>query len=230
MIASHDSIELGEDGPTHQPVEVLPLLRSTPDLITLRPSDGNEVSGAYNVWLEATNRPTVMLLSRSDVPNLEGTSAANVRRGAYVLHDFANNGGKKVILASSGSEVHLIVGARTKLKDLLNNRIDIRVVSFPSWKLYSEQESEYQLSVLPTTVNRSRAFGGRIDGAIYVEAASKFGWDRYFDVDESIGMETFGASAARKKVWEKFGFTVDNICKRTEEVRNRFLCIGSCTD
>lgn len=218
MIASHDSIELGEDGPTHQPVEVLPLLRSTPFLVPLRPADGNEVSGAYAVWLKNVTRPTIMMLSRSEVPNLEGSSFENVERGAYILSDFQRSGRIRVILASSGSEMYLVVEAAKRLRVSLNGMVDFRVVSMPSWNLYAEQNEEYQLSVLPTVVNRRKASAGPIDGALYVEASTKFGWDRYFDVDESIGMIKFGASASKNSVWRKYGFTVENIIRQTEKV------------
>lgn len=219
VIASHDSIELGEDGPTHQPVEVLPLLRSTPGLIPIRPADGNETSGAYSVWLKNNERPTILMLSRADVPNLEGSSVEGVAEGAYILTDFTQNGGTKIILASSGSEVQLIVEAKLRLKEKLKEIVDFRIVSMPSWNLYAEQTEDYQLSVLPTIVNRHKAHGGTIHGALYVESATKFGWDKYFDIEESIGMVRFGASAPKRNVWEKFGFTIDNIVQQTEKVR-----------
>lgn len=219
IIATHDSIELGEDGPTHQPVEVIPLLRSTPNLLAIRPADGNEVSGAYKVWQERIHTPTLLLLSRSDVPNLEGSSVEGVAKGAYVLSDFNNNGQKRIIIAASGTEVHLVAEAKHQVKQVLKELIDLRVVSMPSWNLYDDQPVEYQLSVLPRVIDRHKAKGGPIDGALYVEAATKYGWDRYFDVDESIGMTTFGASGPRDKVWEKFGFTVREIVKQIEKVR-----------
>lgn len=216
MIATHDSIELGEDGPTHQPIEVLPILRSTPNLIPIRPADGNETSGAYRVWLMNRNRPSMIMLGRSDVPNLEGSSIENVEKGAYIISDFSGGTGKRIILAGSGTELHLVVAAKSKLKEILVDEIDIRVVSMPSWNLYSEQSENYQLSVLPQTSHRYKAHGGKIDGALFVEAASTFGWDRYFDVERSVGMTTFGESAPKNDVLKRFGFDVENITRMAE--------------
>eukprot|EP00388_Colpodella_angusta_P043530 GDKK01059829.1.p1 GENE.GDKK01059829.1~~GDKK01059829.1.p1 ORF type:complete len:722 (-),score=230.88 GDKK01059829.1:553-2583(-) len=198
-IMTHDSIELGEDGPTHQPIEVLPLVRATPNMLDIRPADALECSGAYKVWAANGTRPSVICLSRSATPaKLPGSSIDGVSKGAYVLIDFANNGKPKVIIAASGSEVSLAVDAHKRETEL-----DIRVVSFPSWTLFEEQSAEYKQSV----------FGKKGEyKALYVEASSTFGHEKYFD--DMIGMTTFGMSAAKKFVWRHFGFTVSNIVNK----------------
>lgn len=199
-VMTHDSIELGEDGPTHQPIEVLPLIRSTPNMIDLRPADALECSGAYRVWAANSTRPSVICLSRSATPpKLPGSSILAVSKGAYILVDFKNNGKPKVVIAASGSEVSLVVDAAKKD----SSELDIRVVSFPSWTLFAEQTQEYRESVLGKKGEYK---------SLYVEAAASFGYERYFD--DMVGMTTFGMSAAKKFVWRYFGFTVSNIINK----------------
>ncbi|EPT31442.1 transketolase [Toxoplasma gondii ME49] len=212
VVATHDSIELGQDGPTHQPIEVLALCRATPNLIAIRPADGTEVAGAYAVWLrDELKRVTVLSLCRSSVPVLQGSSFDGVIKGAYVLSDFENNGKKKVVIAGSGSEVHFCVEA----KKLLTNNWDVRLVSMPCWTLFDEQPAEYRNQVLCLSERRQ----GKVLTA-YVEAASPFGWEKYFDVH--VGLPTFGGSAPAKALYEFFGFSPANIAKRIEEFQAPF--------
>ncbi|PHJ25122.1 transketolase [Cystoisospora suis] len=213
VIATHDSIELGQDGPTHQPVEVLALCRATPNIVEIRPADGTEVAGAYAVWLrDELHRVTVLSLCRSSVPVVEGTCFDSVAKGAYILSDFANNNKKKVIIGGSGSEVHFCVEAAEILR---KKGWDCRVVSVPSWTLFDEQPAEYR--------NQVMCISDRKKGAVltaYVEAASTFGWDKYFDVH--IGMTTFGNSAPGKVLYDHFGFTPEKIAKKIEDYRCEF--------
>uniref|UniRef100_A0A7S1KC05 transketolase n=1 Tax=Vitrella brassicaformis TaxID=1169539 RepID=A0A7S1KC05_9ALVE len=198
-IATHDSIELGEDGPTHQPIETIPLIRATPNMLMLRPADGNETSGSYAVWLENRTRPSVMALCRGAVPQLEGSSFDKVAQGAYVLQDWsAGNTGKRALLAGCGSELHLAVEAK---KLLMDKGVSVRIVSMPCWDLFREQSAEYQKSVIPAAdPNLAR---------VYFEPAFPLGWERYFD--DWVGMETFGASAPKKDTWAEFGFSAPHI-------------------
>ena len=201
FIATHDSIDLGEDGPTHQPVEILPLLRGTPNIQVFRPADGTETIGAYIAHLRDGNHgPSVLLLSRGAVPQLIGSSSENVAKGAYILQDFVGTTqtNKRVILAGSGTEVTLLVQAREKLS---SQNIDARIVSFPSWDRFETQSKEYKASVFPEDVK-----------VLYVEASNCLGASKY--ADEVVGMTTFGASAPAKTLREKFGFTVDNIAAK----------------
>ena len=196
FIATHDSIDLGEDGPTHQPIEILPLLRGTPNIQVFRPADGTETIGAYMAHLRDDNHgPTVLLLSRGAVPQLVGSSTDNVARGAYILQDFATQSNKRVILSGSGTEVSLLVQAREKLAA---QNIDARIVSFPSWDRFETQTDAYKESVFPHNVK-----------VLYMEASNCLGAAKY--AHDVIGMTTFGASAPAKILREKFGFTVDNI-------------------
>jgi len=195
-IFTHDSIGVGEDGPTHQPVEQLASLRAIPGLITLRPGDANEVVEAYRYIMQLTRQPAVLILSRQALPTLDRTKyapASGVARGAYVLGD-APNGSPEVILIASGSEVRLAVEAHEKL---LAERIRSRVVSMPSWEIFDHQDQVYRDSVLPP----------RVKSRVAVEQASTFGWERYTGLEgRIIGMRTFGASAPLKELQRKFGF------------------------
>ena len=200
-IFTHDSIGVGEDGPTHQPVEQLASLRAIPGLITLRPGDANEVVEAWKVIMKSQHKPVALILSRQALPTLDRTKyspASGVEKGAYVLAD-APNGKPDVILMASGSEVSLCVDAYEKLRA---EGIKARVVSIPSWELFEHQSQEYRESVLPPNVTAH----------VSVEQASTFGWARYVGTSgSSVGMKTFGASAPLKELQKKFGFTVDNV-------------------
>jgi transketolase len=202
-IFTHDSIGVGEDGPTHQPVEHLASLRAIPNLIVLRPGDSNEVAEAWRFIMTLRHEPVVLVLSRQALPTLDRTkyaSAGNVRFGAYVLADANEEGGEpEVILMATGSEVSLCVEA---FERLAAEGVRARVVSIPSWELFEHQPDEYKESVLPSSV-RAR---------VAVEQASRFGWQRYTThTEQIIGMKTFGASAPLKELTKKFGFTVENV-------------------
>jgi transketolase len=200
-IFTHDSIGVGEDGPTHQPIEQLPSLRAIPGLITLRPADANEVAEAWKYIMRLHHEPVALILTRQALPTLDRTkyaAAAGVARGAYVLAD-ADDGKPEVLLMASGSEVSLCVEAYEKLKA---EGVKARVVSMPSWDIFEHQDQAWRDSVLPPDV-RAR---------VAVEQASTFGWARFTGLDgERIGMKTFGASAPLKELQKKFGFTVDNV-------------------
>jgi transketolase len=200
-VFTHDSIGVGEDGPTHQPIEQLPSLRAVPGLITLRPADANEVVEAWRVIMKLQHEPSALVLSRQPLPVLDRkryASAAGVARGAYVLAD--TDGGKpEVMLLASGSEVSLCVEA---FERLTADGIHARVVSMPSWELFEQQEPSYRDSVLPPEVT----------ARVSVEQASTFAWERYVGpAGARIGMETFGASAPLKELQKKFGFTVERV-------------------
>jgi transketolase len=200
-IFTHDSIGVGEDGPTHQPIEQLASLRAIPGLITLRPGDANEVLEAWRVVMQLRHEPAVLILSRQAMPTLDRTKyapAAGVAKGGYVLAD-APGGTPEVLLLATGSEVGLCVDAYERLKA---DNVKARVVSLPSWELFDHQPQAYRDSVLPPAVT----------ARVSVEQASTFGWARYVGpTGVSIGMKTFGASAPLKELQKKFGFTVDAV-------------------
>ncbi len=202
-VFTHDSIALGEDGPTHQPIEQLAALRATPNVVTIRPADASEVAEAWKVACERLDGPTALVLSRQKVPNIDRTRAASadaLRRGAYVLWE-ASSGPPAVVLIASGSEVHLAAGARTILED---GGIATRVVSMPSFELFDEQPEDYRRSVLPRDIPR-----------LAVEAASPLGWHRYVGEDgDVIAMHRFGASAPAERLLQEFGFTAEHIAER----------------
>ena len=203
-IFTHDSIGVGEDGPTHQPVEQLTSLRAIPGLIVLRPGDANEVAEAWRLIMEFRHKPVCLILSRQNMPTLDRTKyapASGLTKGAYVLAD-ALDGEPEVILIGTGSEVSLCVDAYEKLTA---EGIKTRVVSMPSWELFDLQPKEYRDRVLPPDV-RAR---------VSVEQASTLGWQRY--AYRSIGMQTFGASAPLKELQKKFGFTPDAVVAAAKE-------------
>jgi transketolase len=194
---THDSIALGEDGPTHQPVEHIASLRAIPNLLVIRPADGNETSGAYKVAIENRHRPTLLALSRQGLPNLAASSVDIVAKGAYIASD--SEGTPALILIGTGSEVYLCIQAAEKLRA---EGLKVRVVSMPCWELFEEQDGAYKESVLPKAVKKRLA----------VEAGTSFGWCRYTtDEGSSISVDTYGASAPGGVVLEKFGYTVDNV-------------------
>jgi len=196
-IFTHDSIGVGEDGPTHQPIEHLASLRAMPGVIVLRPGDANEVAEAWRFVMELQHDPVVLVLSRQNMPTLDRSSYApadGLRRGAYVLGD-PPDGAPEVILMATGTEVGLAVDAYEQLTE---EGIRARVVSMPSWSVFERQPREYRDWVLPPEVT----------ARVSVEQASTFGWDRYVGpTGASIGMHTFGASAPLKDLQQKFGFT-----------------------
>jgi len=200
-IMTHDSIGLGEDGPTHQSIEQLAALRAMPGIVVLRPADANEVVEAYKIALRRNHAPTMLVLTRQALPTFDRTKyapAVGVQKGAYVLGD-APGGKPDVIVMGTGSEVSLCVQAYEQLSA---QGVAIRVVSIPSWELFRAQPKEYRDTVLPPSVT----------ARVAVEAASHLGWREFIGASgEMIGMTTFGASAPLKDVMKHFGFTVDHV-------------------
>ncbi|NVZ37881.1 transketolase [Pseudomonas sp. 21615526] len=205
FVFTHDSIGVGEDGPTHQPIEHLTQLRATPGLLTLRPGDANETLEAWKIALAQTHRPTCVVLSRQNLPTLDRTkyaAATGTSRGAYVL---AGADKPQVILMATGSEVSLAVEAYEQLK---TEGVAAQVVSMPSWELFEEQDQAYRDSVLPPAVK----------ARLVVEQAGPLGWDRYVgQTGAKVVMNSFGASAPLSKLQAKFGFTLDNVVKLAKE-------------
>lgn len=203
-VFTHDSIGVGEDGPTHQPVEQLAALRAIPRLIVIRPGDANETAVAWRIAVESRSYPVALALSRQNVPTLDRSkfaAADGLRKGAYVLAD-APGGKPDVVLIGSGSELSLVVSAQEKLAE---RNVQARVVSMPSWELFDQQPQAYRDAVLPRSVRARLA----------VEAALPLGWHRYVGEDgDVIGVERFGASAPGNVLMEKFGFTVDHVVER----------------
>lgn len=207
-VFTHDSIFLGEDGPTHQPVEHLAALRAIPHLTVIRPCDANETAEAWRVAIETRDRPVALVLTRQNVPTLDRSAyaaAAGLRKGAYVLAD-APNGKPDLILIATGSEVSLIVEAQ---KNLWQDKIAARVVSMPSWELFEMQPKEYRDGVLPPAVHARLA----------VEAGVPQGWERYIgDGGDMLGIDRFGASAPYQVLLDKFGFTAANVTSKAVEL------------
>lgn len=203
-VFTHDSIALGEDGPTHQPVEQLAALRAIPNLTVIRPGDANETAVAWRVALETRNRPVVLVLSRQNLPTLDRdryAQADGLRRGAYVLDDAAD-GKPELILIASGSEIGLIVAAAQRLQD---EGLAVRLVSMPSWELFEGQSQAYRDAVLPPSISARLA----------VEAGVSQGWHRYVgDRGDLLCVDRFGASAPGPEMMQEYGFSVENVCRR----------------
>jgi len=201
FIFTHDSIGVGEDGPTHQPIEQLASLRAMPNLIVLRPGDANEVVESWKIIAHLKHSPVALVLTRQNLPTLDRTkyaAASGVAKGAYVLAD-ASGGKPDVILLGTGSEVSLCIEAYEKLK---TEGVNARVVSMPSWEIFERQDAAYKESVLPSNVT----------ARVSVEMAATLGWDRYVGLKgRKIGMHSFGASAPLKDLLKFFGFTVDKV-------------------
>jgi len=200
-VMTHDSIGVGEDGPTHEPVEQIASLRAMPNMLVLRPGDANEVVEVWKIAIQQTHRPATLVLSRQAMPTFDRTkyaSASGVAKGAYIMAD-APGGKPDVILMGTGSELSLCVDAYEKLKA---EGVNARVVSMPSWEIFEEQDAAYKESVLPSALT----------ARVSVEMAATFGWDRYVGPKgRSIGMHRFGASAPLKDLLKKFGFTMDAV-------------------
>jgi transketolase len=207
-IYTHDSVGLGEDGPTHQPVEHLAALRTIPNLVVIRPADANEVTEAWKVAISRRSGPTTLILTRQAIPVLDRSiyaPANGLHRGAYVLADMGDSE-PDLILMASGSEVYLIIEAGVRL---VSEGVNVRLVSFPSWELFEAQDETYRNLVLPPAI-KSR---------LSVEAGISQGWERWVgDSGESISIERFGASAPYKFIFENFGFTVGNIINRARQI------------
>lgn len=203
FVLTHDSIGLGEDGPTHQPIEHLASLRAMPGLTILRPGDANETAYAWKVAIENTHGPTLLVLTRQNMPTYARTAenaAGNVAKGAYVFAD-SDKDTPDAILIGTGSELHLAVQAK---EQLAGKGVDARVVSMPSWELFEKQSDDYKESVLPSAVTNR----------VSIEAGSTFGWNRYVGPNgTAIGVDTFGESAPYEELYEHFGITADAMVK-----------------
>jgi len=198
-VMTHDSIGVGEDGPTHQPIETYAVLRSHPNLNVIRPADGNEVSAAYLQALTSKTTPSVLCLTRQNLPQLEGSSIEKALKGGYILHDEPN---AKLIFVATGSEVSLCVDAAKLLKE---EGIPTRVVSLPCMSVFDAQDEAYRNEVLPKGVP-----------ILSVEAASTFGWAKY--AHKSIGIDTFGLSAPAAKIFEHFGLVPNKVAEKAKEL------------
>ena len=201
-VLTHDSIGLGEDGPTHQPIETLASLRSIPNMLVIRPGDGNETSGAYKVAVANRHRPTVLFLSRQAMANQANSNADHVAKGGYILED--SNGAPDLILIGTGTELDLCVKAAAQLRAEGKN---VRVVSMPCVDLFEEQDAAYRESVLPAACRKR----------LVVEASSSFGWHKYTGFEgDTVSIDRFGASAPGPLLMEKFGFTVENVVAKAK--------------
>jgi transketolase len=204
-VFTHDSIGLGEDGPTHQPIEQIVALRAIPDIVVLRPADANEVRAAYEVIMTLTDRPACLVLSRQKLPTFDRTryaAADGLAHGAYVM---AGSNDPDVILIGSGSEVQLCV---TAYEQLTQEGIAARVVSMPSWELFEAQDHTYREQVLPAHVK----------ARVTVEAGAVIGWDRYAGPEGTIiGMHTFGGSAPGTGLMQKFGFVAERVLQAAKD-------------
>ncbi|WP_067728919.1 transketolase [Oceanobacillus damuensis] len=209
-VFTHDSIAVGEDGPTHEPVEHLAALRAIPGLSLIRPADGNETQAAWRLAVESTDQPTALVLTRQNLPTLEGTKEnayEGVKKGAYVISKSEKETPDAILLAT-GSEVQLAVKSQKSLKE---KGIDVSVVSMPSWDRFEQQDEAYKNEVIPPNVK----------ARVGIEMATSFGWARYVgDQGAVIGIDRFGASANGEKVIEEYGFTVENVVNHVEKVLN----------
>ena len=198
-VLTHDSIGVGEDGPTHEPVEQLAMLRAMPNINVFRPADATETAAAWYSAITSCTVPTVLALSRQNLPQLEGSSKEALK-GGYIIADSTKEVPDMIIIAS-GSEVSLAVEAKTKLMD---EGFDVRIVSMPCMDIFAQQSEAYQEKVLPQTVEKR----------LVVEAGSSICWGRYLGFKgKSITMDTFGASAPAGVLFKKFGFSVENVVK-----------------
>ena len=201
FVFTHDSIGIGEDGPTHQPIEHIMNLRNIPELVVIRPADSAEVVEAWRMALQNNNGPTTLIFARQGVPDLdrsEGAQASELQKGGYVLWESSDNV-PDIILIGTGSELHITLEAGKKLAE---EGINIRVVSLPSWEIFDRQPDDYREHVLPSSVK----------ARVAVEAGIKLGWEHYVGLDGAvIGMESFGASAPSPVLYEKFGITMENV-------------------
>ncbi|MCM3023970.1 transketolase [Weizmannia ginsengihumi] len=207
-VLTHDSIAVGEDGPTHEPIEHLASYRCMPGLSLIRPADANETQAAWRLAIEALDKPTLLVLTRQALPTLENTKEIayeGVKKGAYIIKNGEKENPDALILAT-GSEVHLAVKAQ---EELSKKSIDVRIVSMPSWDRFEEQDEAYKENILPANVKKRLA----------IEMGSPFGWDRYVGEEGKIlGINTFGASGKGEKLIEEYGFTVENVVKLVEDL------------
>jgi transketolase len=208
-IFTHDSVAVGEDGPTHQPVEQIANLRAIPNLVVIRPADANETVEAWKIALNLKNRPVAIILSRQDLPVIDKSSysdSSNLKKGAYILAGFEEN--PDLIIIATGSEVHLAIEVYEFLK---RESILTRVVSMPSWELFEEQPEEYKKSIIPDSIPK-----------ISIEAGVSMGWHKYVGAENNIfSINHFGASAPSKVILENFGFTKERIIQKIKEIINK---------
>lgn len=209
-VFTHDSIAVGEDGPTHEPIEQLASLRAMPNVCVIRPADANETAAAWRLAVESTDRPTALVLTRQNLPTLATTAERayeGVKRGAYVVSEA--QGEVQALLLASGSEVSLAVEAQ---KALANEGIHVSVVSMPSWDRFEAQPAEYKESVIPKRVKKRLA----------IEMGSSLGWERYTgDEGDILAIDRFGASAPGEKIMQEYGFTVENVVARVKALLNK---------
>ena len=209
FVFTHDSIGVGEDGPTHQPIEQIMNLRQVPNMTVIRPADANETLEAWKIAISNTSGPTVLVFSRQNLPVLDRSvcgAASGTQQGGYILWESAPN--PDLILIATGSEVSLTLTAARKFAE---NGAKVRVVSLPSWEIFDRQPREYRESVLPPAIT----------ARISVEAGIRLGWEHYVGLTGIIiGMETFGASAPGPVLYEKFGFTIEKIIEAAKELLN----------
>ncbi|MFJ5713176.1 transketolase [Neobacillus sp. NPDC093127] len=210
-VFTHDSIAVGEDGPTHEPIEQLAALRAMPGLSIIRPADGNETAAAWKLAVESTNKPTALVLTRQDLPTLKGTDTnayEGVSKGAYVVSPSERNTPDALLLAT-GSEVSLAVETQ---KALAGDGVHVSVVSMPSWDRFEQQSQEYKDSVLPKNVKKR----------LGIEVGASFGWHKYTgDEGDVLAIDKFGASAPGEKIMEEYGFTVNNVVARVKALLNK---------
>ena len=216
-VFTHDSIAVGEDGPTHEPIEQLASLRAMPNLGVIRPADGNETAAAWKLAVESKDKPTALILTRQGLPTLQNTAKLayeGVAKGAYIVSPSSKAQADALLLAT-GSEVNLAVEAQIALA---KEGIDVAVVSMPSWDRFEEQSKEYKESVLNPSIKKRLA----------LEVASSFGWDRYTgDEGDILAIDQFGASAPGGKIMKEFGFTVENIVSRVKTLlKNNIYEVG----
>jgi transketolase len=208
FVMTHDSIGLGEDGPTHQPIEHLASFRAMPNMLMMRPGDGNETAGAYAAAVANRKRPTTMALSRQAMPNLPTTSIEGTKKGAYTVLE-SKGKTPAVIIIGTGTELQYAYAAGEKLQA---EGIDARVVSMPCWELFEEQDAKYHEEILPAAVK----------ARVSIEAGSTFGWSKWVPNGFSIGVDTFGASAPAAKLYEHWGIGTDNVVAKAKEAVKHF--------
>ncbi|KAA3458737.1 transketolase, chloroplastic [Gossypium australe] len=205
-VMTHDSIGLGEDGPTHQPIEHLASFRAMPNVLMFRPADGNETAGAYKVAVLNRKRPSILALSRQKLPQLSGTSIEGVEKGGYIVSDNSSGNNPNVILIGTGSELEIAAKAADELR---KEGKTVRVVSFVSWELFDEQSDAYKESVLPSAVS----------ARVSIEAGSTFGWAKIVgSKGKAIGIDRFGASAPAGKIYKEFGLTPEAVVAAAKEL------------
>jgi transketolase len=208
-IFTHDSVAVGEDGPTHQPVEHIASLRLIPDLTVIRPADATETKQAWSLIMKNTNEPTALILSRQKLPIIDRnkySSETGLNKGAYILADSDKK--PDIILMASGAEVHLAIEAKTKLE---KQNLSVRVVSIPSFEIFEKQDNEYKEKVLPANIK----------ARLFIEAGIDINWRKYItDNGASLSIESFGASAPGNTVLKQFGFTVENVVEKALNLIN----------